>query len=400
MKFKMVYLKDICEINIGKTPSRNQEEYWKNGTNKWIAIADLTKNGKYIKETKEYITDFGIKKTNIKIIPKGTNIMSFKLSIGKVAITGEDMYSNEAIVNFPIKDKMKLNRDYLYYALKILKLHENTDRAVMGATLNKAKLNLLKIPLPPIEIQIKIAEALDKAQELIDNRKLQLEKYDELIQSTFINMFGDPVTNPKKWETKSIEKFKSDSPYSIKRGPFGGALKKEIFVEKGYLVYEQYHALNNDFSFERYYITEDKFQELKSFEIEEGDIIISCSGVYLGKLAIIPKGAKKGIINQALLKLKLNNSIMCNTMFSYIFTNKNFKKKYFPSDRGSGVPNFPSMPEFKKFKFILPPIELQNKFASIVKVIENEKKLCEESLKQMEENFSSIIDKAFKGELF
>lgn len=388
MKFKMVYLKDICEINIGKTPSRNQEEYWKNGTNKWIAIADLTKNGKYIKETKEYITDFGIKKTNIKIIPKGTNIMSFKLSIGKVAITGEDMYSNEAIVNFPIKDKMKLNRDYLYYALKILKLHENTDRAVMGATLNKAKLNLLKIPLPPIEIQIKIAEALDKAQELIDNRKLQLEKYDELIQSTFINMFGDPVTNPKKWEIDKLgnkcEIYRGSSPRPISNF-LGGTIPwiKIGDATKGDNIY--LHKTKE-------YIIEEGIKNSRF--VEEGELIFANCGVSLGFARILKFD---GCIHDGWLVFK---NISQNIEKIFLLKLLNHYTDYFRKTAPDGTQPNLNTSIMKDFKIILPPIELQNKFASIVKVIENEKKLCEESLKQMEENFSSIIDKAFKGELF
>lgn len=86
------------------------------------------------------------------------------------------------------------------------------------------------------------------------------------------------------------------------RGPFGGALKKEIFVKNGYAVYEQSHAIYNSFDSFRYYITEEKFNELKRFEVLPNDIIMSCSGT-MGKFAIVPIGSKKGVINQALLKL-------------------------------------------------------------------------------------------------
>jgi len=213
-------------------------------------------------------------------------------------------------------------------------------------------------------------------------------------------MFGDPITNPKGWETKSIEQLVVDKKYSLKRGPFGGALKKEIFVDSGYLVYEQYHALNNDFSFQRYFINEEKFNELKAFEVNSGDIIISCSGVNLGKLAIVPNGSPAGIINQALLKLTLNESIMLNEMFLNIFVHPNFKSKFFGEQRGSGVPNFPPMNTFKEFKFITPPIELQNKFVDFVHKAENNlsQKLRRSDL-DIEMLFSSLTQQAFKGKL-
>ncbi len=135
---------------------------------------------------------------------------------------------------------------------------------------------------------------------------------------------------------KNIVNLASKEKHAIKRGPFGGALKKEIFVDSGYLVYEQYHALNNNFEFARYFIDESKYQELEAFKVSAGDIIISCSGVNLGRLAIVPEGSSEGIINQALLKVKLDESKMLNDMFVAIFTHPNFKNEFFGEHRGNG----------------------------------------------------------------
>lgn len=261
--------------------------------------------------------------------------------------------------------------------------------------------NLSKVDVPKIDLatQQKIATILDQADAIIQNNRAIVQKYDALTQSLFLDMFGDPVKNEKGWETKTIEQLVSKNKNSIKRGPFGGALKKEIFVEEGYLVYEQYHALNNDFSMERYFIDDKKFEELKGFEVKPKDIIISCSGVYLGKLAIVPKNAKKGIINQALLKVTIDESIMTNDFFVFHFSHKNFREKYFDANRGAGIPNFPPMSDFKKFPFISPPIELQNQFAERVSVIEAQKQQAQLELAKSEELFASLLQRAFKGEL-
>ena len=192
-------LNELCEINIGKTPSRNKSEYWGDGSS-WLSISDL--KDKFITKTKEEITSKAISECNMKIVPKNTVVMSFKLSIGKTAILKEDMYTNEAIANFPIKNNSLIS-EYLYYAIKTLNF-DNTDRAVMGATLNKAKLNELKIPYCEINKQKEIVEVLNKAQELIDKRKEQIEALDELVKSKFIEMFGDPITNPINWEKKKL----------------------------------------------------------------------------------------------------------------------------------------------------------------------------------------------------
>ena len=107
-----VKLKDVFELQMGKTPARSNAEYW-GGKNKWIAISDLSDDTKNIYETKEYITDKAVQESGIRKVKKGTVIMSFKLSIGKVAITGEDMYTNEAIMAFIDKGKYNLDTQYL-----------------------------------------------------------------------------------------------------------------------------------------------------------------------------------------------------------------------------------------------------------------------------------------------
>jgi len=294
--------------------------------------------------------------------------------------------------------KENLILEYLMYYLNYKDLNLYINGATRGK-LTQSSLNSILIPLPPLSTQKKIATILDADDLYRQKTKTLVAKYDQLAQSLFLEMFGDPVRNEKGWETKTIEKLVKQEKGSIKRGPFGGALKKEIFVKDGYLVYEQFHALNNDFTFERYYIDEAKFEELKGFEVKPGDIIISCSGVYLGKLAIVPEGAKRGIINQALLKLTIDQNKMRNDFFTFHFTHKNFKEAYFEANRGAGIPNFPPIDDFKRFPFITPPITLQTQFATRIQLIEVQKQQALASLQKAETLFSSLLQRAFKGEL-
>ncbi len=110
-------LSELFDLKMGKTPSRNNDDYWREGIYKWISIADLTKTGKYISETKELLSEKAIEESGISIIPANTVIMSFKLSIGKTAITSEAMYSNEAIMSFHDRHITELIPDYIYYLL-------------------------------------------------------------------------------------------------------------------------------------------------------------------------------------------------------------------------------------------------------------------------------------------
>lgn len=177
-------------------------------------------------------------------------------------------------------------------------------------------------------------------------------------------MFGDG--NDERFPTKTLPQIITKDKHSLKRGPFGGALKKDDFVESGYLVYEQRHAIHNDFEYEKYYITPEKYQDMIMFKVVPGDLIISCSGVTLGRIAEIPITAKEGIINQALLKVTLDKDVMSNSFFIHQFRSERIQDILFGFCRGSGIPNFPSMNEVKAVKFICPPIDLQNEFATFV----------------------------------
>lgn len=194
-----VKLEDIFELQMGKTPSRNNSQYW-NGTNKWVSIADMG-DSKYIENTKECISDMAVMESGIKVVPKNTVIMSFKLSIGKVAIVKEELYTNEAIMAFIDKNKYLTDINYIYHLFSGWDWSKGTNKAVLGLTLNKATLSKKEIPIPQIEIQKEIANVLDKVTNLIDKRKKQLEKLDELVKARFVEMFGDPLKNDKRFPT-------------------------------------------------------------------------------------------------------------------------------------------------------------------------------------------------------
>jgi len=197
-------LSELFTLQMGKTPSRDNSSYWKKSENNWISIADLTNSGKYISNTKETLSDSAVVESGIKKIPANTVIMSFKLSLGKVAITEKEMFSNEAIMAFIDKGVEKISPEYLYYLLRAKDWSKGTNKAVMGATLNKATLSTIKIQLHEYDNQLEIVNMLNRVSSSIDFRKQQLTKLDELIKARFVEMFGDPIQNEKCWETKSL----------------------------------------------------------------------------------------------------------------------------------------------------------------------------------------------------
>ena len=195
MKIK---LRQAFDLQMGKTPARNRPDYW-NGDHKWISISDIGNAGKFLTKTKESITAAGIDGSGIKVVPQGTVIMSFKLSIGKTAITSEDMYTNEAIMAFIDNGKFAVDTNYLYHLCCGTNWTAETNKAVMGLTLNKATLLEKEIPLPDINEQHEIATKLDKIDALIAERQQQLELIDQAVKSRFIELFGDPLIEDDRY---------------------------------------------------------------------------------------------------------------------------------------------------------------------------------------------------------
>ena len=190
-------LDELFDLQMGKTPARKNPEYWNSNDHKWISIADLSKCEKYITETKEHISSIAVQESGISEIPANTVIMSFKLSIGKTAITKEPIYSNEAIMSFRDKGVTPLLPDYIYYMFSGRDWSKGSNTAVMGTTLNKATLSQIRIYVHAYEDQKRIVDLLDKVSSIISKRKQELVELDDLIKARFVEMFGDPVSNSK-----------------------------------------------------------------------------------------------------------------------------------------------------------------------------------------------------------
>ena len=211
-------LDELFNLQMGKTPARKNPEYWNSNDYKWISIADLSKCEKYITETKEHISSIAVQESGISEIPANTVIMSFKLSIGKTAITKEPIYSNEAIMSFRDKGVTPLLPDYIYYMFSGRDWSKGSNTAVMGTTLNKATLSQIRIYVHAYEDQKRIVELLDKVSSIISKRKQELVELDDLIKARFVEMFGDPIINTRRLETKPLKEV-----FVLKAGDFTAA---------------------------------------------------------------------------------------------------------------------------------------------------------------------------------
>ncbi|EDP2738971.1 restriction endonuclease subunit S [Campylobacter jejuni] len=207
------------------------------------------------------------------------------------------------------------------------------------------------------------------------------------------------MTNlPQGWKMETLGEILSSDKYSIKRGPFGSALKKSFFVEKGIRIFEQYNPINNDPHWKRYFISHEKFQELEAFKATEGDLLISCSGT-LGKIVELPKDTEMGIINQALLKIRLNNIKILNSYFIYYFNSPIMQEKILESTLGSTIKNIASVKILKQIEIPLPPLKKQERIVGILDEsfakIDESIKILEQNLLNLDELMQSALQKAF-----
>lgn len=199
-------LGEVFPIIMGKTPPRNIAKYWdvkKETRNLWVSIADLSKNeGGEIHETKEHISDEG--KENIKLIPKGSLLVSFKLTLGKMAFAGEDLYTNEAIISLPKRDDVDLM--YLYYYFSFLDWNRiaSGNEKVKGKTLNKSSLSEIPIAYIPLPEQRAIVARLDSAFAQIDSLKANAEKQLSEARKLFQKALEEAMTPKEGWEEKTL----------------------------------------------------------------------------------------------------------------------------------------------------------------------------------------------------
>ena len=362
MKIK---LKQAFDLQMGKTPARNKAEYW-DGNHKWVSIADIGNAGKYINRTKECITDAGISGSGIKVVPQGTVIMSFKLSIGKTAITTKDMYTNEAIMAFIDKGVYDIEPNYLYHLCCGTDWTAGSNKAVMGLTLNKATLLEKEISLPDINEQREIASKLDKLDEVIAHKKSQLTLLEQLVKSRFIELFGEPEKNTFCWTEQSLSKHLN---------VVGGyAFKSEQFLEEGIPVLRIGNINAGFFKPVNLVFWEDD-DALNRYKMHPGDLVMSLTGTVgkddYGNVCILGNDYDVYYLNQRNAKLELQDTIN-KYYLSMLLKFEPIKKKLTGISRGIRQANI-SNKDILNLSVPIPPIELQNQFAAFVEQTDKSK---------------------------
>lgn len=377
-------LSELFTLQMGKTPSRDNSSYWKKSENNWISIADLTNSGKYISNTKETLSDSAVAESGIKKIPANTVIMSFKLSLGKVAITEKEMYSNEAIMAFIDKGVEKISPEYLYYLLRAKDWSKGTNKAVMGATLNKATLATIKIQLHEYDNQLEIVNMLNRVSSSIDFRKQQLTKLDELIKARFVEMFGDPLNNEKNWNTSTLAEMCDGIGDGLHGTPEYDESGEYPFINGNNLIDGaiRVNALTkrvNKATYEKHYI-----------EISQNAILLSINGT-LGKIAFF-NGEQVMLGKSACycnLKVEVNRIFVYNIMKTDAFA------RYLEDNSTKSTIKNVGLKAIREYRLILPPLSLQKQFAAFVEEVDKSKVEVQKALDQTQLLFDSLMQQYF-----
>ena len=308
-------------------------------------------------------------------INDGDVLISWSASLGVYIWNRGKALLNQHIFKV-VFDKVEVNKDYFVFAVKynLKKMESKAHGATMKHIVKKDFDDML-IPFPSIEKQAVIADILSKAANIIGTRQKELQKLDELIKARFVEMFGDPIQNPKGWDTPLIENLVANEKNALKAGPFGSALKKEYYVESGYKIYGQEQVISGDHTIGNYYIDKEHYKTLANCAVQAGDVLISLVGTY-GKLLIIPDEFEPGIINPRLMKITFDKNKVNPLYFKFFFQSESLKRVLSENTHG-GTMDILNLGIVRKISMPLPPLKLQNKFVSFVEQVEKSKLIIE-----------------------
>ena len=380
---------EIAEfIKTGKTPPTADTKYF-NGDINWYTPGDLDKSKKLGTSIRK-LSDLAIEDNKATVFPENTLLIGCIGDIGKLGITSDKCSSNQQITGiFP---KRGIDVNYLYYwFLDNKKVLETYSNNAVVPILNNAILSTIQIPLPPLPIQQKIATILDAADAYRQKTKALIDKYDQLAQSLFLDMFGDPVKNEKKLKIVKLK--------DVTTKITDGVHAKPNYTESGVPFISVKDVTTGILKFDdcKFISKEDHDKFTKRCAPEYLDILYTKVGATYGRPAIIDT-SKEFSIYVSVALIKPDHSKINPYFLKDALANPAVKKQADKSIKGIGVPDL-HLNMIQEFLIPLPDFSQQKLFADRIEVIETQKQQAQASLQKAEELFNSLLQQAFNGEL-
>ncbi|WP_258106261.1 restriction endonuclease subunit S [Christensenella minuta] len=400
-KWEMVRLGDISDlITKGTTPTTLGYSFQDAGIN-FIKIESIGETGELIPDKFQHISEECSQKLKRSILKENDILFSIAGALGRIAIVSAEILPaniNQALAIIRISSE-QVDLEYVTIALRSNYVFEQFQKQKQGvAQLNLSLKNIadITIPLPPMEVQRQIADVIDRASVLIEKRKAQIDKLDLLVKAQFIEMFGDPVTNPKGWEMIPLgevaTKIRSGLSRKLSSDDIGVPVIRSTNMINGQL----------DISDIKYwYLDDPQGADVPSYYLKDGDVLVNFinSNEHIGKVCIYKDMGRDCIYTTNIFVMNLNDQ--CNTTWfnqyaktqAYKFRLNNIIQ---PAVNQSSF----TTANYRKMLMLLPPISLQNQFATFVHRVEAQKSVLQQSLTKLEQNYKSLMQKCFRGDIF
>jgi type I restriction enzyme S subunit len=383
-------IKDIGKVVSGSTPKTGKEEYW-NGNIPWVTPKEMGQlTSQYLFNTERKITDLGFKSCSTTLIPKNNVLFTSRAPIGLVAVNKIDVCTNQGFKSIILNDGF--DALYVYYYLKSKK--DQLNNLGTGTTfkeLSKSTFEKFEIPVPDYMHQIRIATLLSKAEVLVTQRKESIHLLDKYIKSVFFEMFGNIDYNKTKFPIGRIKNLISDVKYGTSKpaeesGQYPYLRMNNITFE-GYMDYSSLKYIN---------ISE---AEKEKYLVRKGDILFNRtnSKELVGKTGVFNEDIEM-IIAGYLIRIRTNENADPWYLWGYLNSAHGKQSLQSMSKSIVGMANI-NANEVQSIQILLPPINLQKKFAVIVEKAVVLKKQYQQNLLELEKLFGTLSQLAFKGEL-
>lgn len=390
---RTIPLAEIATIASGSTPSTSVSAYW-GGDIPWVTPADFGDHvGIYFRGQPKRITKEGFDHCSAPLLPRGSILFSSRAPIGHCAVLEYPACTNQGFKS--IVPSERLDSVYGFFTIKFLTPSiVARGRGATFAEVNKEIMEDLEVPYCDRPEQRRIGQLLKRADQLCRMRSCALNMCNELLPEAFLDMFGDPATNPHSYPTVPGEELFDADRDGAKCGPFGSALKTSEYVASGVPVWTMANVQANHFTEDScLYISEKKFEQLKAYSIIDGDILISRAGT-VGRMAIVRTQHERSIMHSNLIRLALNRNLVAPEYFVTLMTwfgSRVAKLKTGQEDAYT----FMNTGTLAELPIPLPPPDTQKRFISFVRQHEQLRATHVEALRQADHLFKTLLNRAF-----
>lgn len=348
--------------------------------------ASERRNGQYpyygANGIQDYVADYIFDDELVLLAEDGGNFGSKTRPIA-YRVSGKCWVNNHAHV---LKPMANVDVDYLCYSL----MFYDTEELVNGATrqkLTQAAMRKMLIPQRPITEQKKIVSELSKIQLIISVRQQQLQKLDELVKARFVELFGDPISNPHGFEKVDLSELAD-----IKIGPFGSLLHKEDYIEGGYALLNPSHIIDGKIAPDsKLTVSREKYEELSAYHLKAGDVVMGRRGE-MGRCAVVPCDGY--LCGTGSLLIRTKGDVTADYI-QKIISFPSFKKAIEDMAVGQTMPNL-NVPIVSRFQIIKPPIEIQHSYYAFVEQTDKSKVAVQKALDEAQLLFDSLMQKYFE----